>query len=762
MTASARPMPGAPRMVLSKRAGLLLRSERLVLRFLVAILAVCSAVSAIEIVGSSTSGAQSIQNIGTWQATPGLLNTARFFACSVALSNGDVLIAGGENTAGSPLSSVELYDPATQTFAYTGSLVYAVYDASAVTLPNGDVLISGGVTSTNGSLSVTTAEQLYDPATGEFSLTGALTQPVQGANIALLPDGSALIAGGNTSVSLITPTATTVAEVFNPTFGLAAATGSLLVAEAFGSSASLENGQVLLAGGFGGGAALNNAEVYNPSSGTWTATAPLLSAAYEGTATELYNGQVLFEGGENTQGVALDVAELYNPTLGTWNTTLGTPSTGRDNANATLLANGGVLIAGGENLGIAISGTDSAELYSPSTQTFAPTGELVTPCYDASAVSLAGGYVLLVGGSASNNIAVPNAERYFAGVPATLNGGSSPTSATFYPNVPSSVSVSAAGSPEPSFTEVGVLPQGLSFLDNGIGTATVSGTEKGDVPGTYEITIFASNGVGAILSQPLEIVITTESINGVLYVTRSGTVYPYGDAASHSTLNVNTKVISVIGIASTFDGKGYWIATSRGNVFNYGDARFYGSAARTLIPSPIVAFAPTADREGYYLVSASGNVYCYGDATYFGGESGTKLATPIAAFAVTPDGKGYWLVGRSGTVYHFGDAPLYSALFVNPISRRIVAIVPTADGLGYWLVTQRGNVANYGDAGFYGSEAHARLPHGIVAFLASSDDKGYELVTSTGALYSFGDNKVLGSPANVTHSSPIAGLAPTV
>lgn len=672
-----------------------------------------------------------------------------------------MLIAGGENTAGTPLSSAELFSPTTQTFSSTGSLLVPVFDASAITLPDGDVLIIGGVTGTVPYQSGTTVNELYNPSSGTFSLTGALTQAVQGANVSLLPNGSALIAGGDISTSVVTPTASSVSEVFNPTFGAVTSTGSLPVPEAFGSSVSLGNGEVLLAGGYSAGGAIGIAEFYSPSTGVWSTTGPLVSPAYNATATLLYNGQVLFEGGEDSNGNALDGAELYTPNLGTWTATVNAPEVGRNNATATLLANAQVLIAGGESSGMAISGADSAELYSPSTQTFAATGDLITPCFDATAVNLVGGYVLLVGGSSSNNIAVPNAEEYFSGVPATLAGTTSPTSAKFYLNVPSSVSFSAVGSPEPSFTEVGVIPQGLSFVDNGTGTATISGIAAGDAIGTYDITIFASNGIGAILSQSVSISVATMEINGLLYATQSGTVYPYGNATSHSTLKVNTKTTPVIAIASTSDGNGYWIVTSRGHVYNFGDAKFYGSVARTVIPAPIVAFAPTADRDGYYLISAAGNVYCFGDATFLGGESRTTLPTPIAKFATTPDGKGYWLVGRSGAVYHFGDASLYSALYVNPISRRIVAIAPTGDGDGYWLVTSLGNVANYGDAGFYGSEAKVRLSHDIVGFLPSADGKGYELVASNGAVYTFGDAVSLGSPAKEKLASPIAAITST-
>lgn len=46
----------------------------------------------------------------------------------------------------------------------------------------------------------------------------------------------------------------------------------------------------------------------------------------------------------------------------------------------------------------------------------------------------------------------------------------------------------------PGLTESGSLPNGVTFVDNGDGTATLSGTPEPGVAGTYSITITASDG----------------------------------------------------------------------------------------------------------------------------------------------------------------------------------------------------------------------------------------------------------------------------
>jgi len=177
--------------------------------------------------------------------------------------------------------------------------------------------------------------------------------------------------------------------------------GSLNTARGYQTATLLNNGQVLVAGGYGEyNNALANAELYNPITGTWTATGSLKTARYIHTATLLANGQVLVMGGYGSLGAsygALASAELYNPGTGTWTAT-GSLVTARYSHTTTLLANGQALVAGG----YCSSGLlGSAELYNPVTGTWTNTGSLITARDGHTATLLSNGQVLVNGGGGS-------------------------------------------------------------------------------------------------------------------------------------------------------------------------------------------------------------------------------------------------------------------------------------------------------------------------------------------------------------------------
>jgi hypothetical protein len=115
----------------------------------------------------------------------GSLNTTRYSHSATLLENGKVLVAGGENNS-AYLASAELYEPTSETWTNTGSLTQVHSDHTATLLPNGKVLVAGGLTR-YFPIFYSSAAELYDPVTGTWTATGAMTNQRARHTATLLP-----------------------------------------------------------------------------------------------------------------------------------------------------------------------------------------------------------------------------------------------------------------------------------------------------------------------------------------------------------------------------------------------------------------------------------------------------------------------------------------------------------------------------------------------------------------------------------------------
>ena len=119
------------------------------------------------------------------------------------------------------------------------------------------------------------------------------------------------------------------------------------------------------------------------------------------TATRLADGRVLIAGGDNSSG-ALNQTELYDPAAATFSAAANMAAARADHS-ATLLADGRVLIAGGRNGGASFAST---EIFDPATGTFTSGPSMSTARAGHSATLLANGRVLIAGGDSSGTAEV--------------------------------------------------------------------------------------------------------------------------------------------------------------------------------------------------------------------------------------------------------------------------------------------------------------------------------------------------------------------
>lgn len=305
---------------------------------------------------------------GSWRRAAASLTRTGHSATLVSTgpsSAAKVVVAGGVDAAGHLVANTELFDPTSDTWSATGPMAVPRSGHTATLLSTGPsagkVLVAGGA---DGAGNLVATAELYDPTSGTWSETAPMAVGRTGHTATALADGKVLVAGGRDGFD----TALDSTEVYDPGAidGVASwSLGPTMSGARFAHTATaLAEGRVVVAGGQDDRVLLATAEVYEPvGGGTWRATGAMRGARRSHTATALADGKVLVAGGEGP--VPLASAELYDPAtsaggrLGAWSPA-ASMRTARRRHSATALADGRVLVAGGDVEGA------TAEAYDPS------------------------------------------------------------------------------------------------------------------------------------------------------------------------------------------------------------------------------------------------------------------------------------------------------------------------------------------------------------------------------------------------------------
>ncbi|XP_071824910.1 kelch-like protein 18 [Apostichopus japonicus] len=265
--------------------------------------------------------------------------------------NGFIYAVGGLTRSGQSLMSVELYDPATNTWKEMKSMttprsrvgvtvlngkLYAVggYDgisrlntvevfdpianewwdvkamnhkrsALGVTALGSRVYACGGY---DGDSSLSSVE-CYDPETNRWYVVSDMTKSRSAAGVALL-DNEIFVVGGHDGLQIFN-----LVECFNQFTGRWTAVPSMLTKRCrLGVTAY--NSKLYVCGGYNGSKFLNTMEVFDPYTNKWSFTAPM-SCRRSRVALVVNGGKLYAVGGYD--GLSnLNTVEMYDPKLDRW------------------------------------------------------------------------------------------------------------------------------------------------------------------------------------------------------------------------------------------------------------------------------------------------------------------------------------------------------------------------------------------------------------------------------------------------------------
>ncbi len=238
---------------------------------------------------------------GTWSAT-GRMSTPRTSYAVTLLRDGRVLVSGGDPGVASEreFAPPELFDPLSGTWSVAGTMHVPRSLHTATLLDDGRVLIAGGQgteASESNPMGLVASAELYDPASGAWTVTGDMQAPRSGHAAVMLPDGRVLVVGG------LFLAATT--EVFDPLAGTWMLGGQSEGGTGGTQAILLSDGRVVVVNALGG---IEVVDPLDPSSRTTADT-----GRWGATATLLTDGTVLFAGGAQYQRYGVAAVHLYHP-----------------------------------------------------------------------------------------------------------------------------------------------------------------------------------------------------------------------------------------------------------------------------------------------------------------------------------------------------------------------------------------------------------------------------------------------------------------
>ena len=362
-------------------------------------------------IGSVSSSSSSSSGSWTTLTSSGLRRTNH---TATLLKDGTILVVGGIDQYGSTLRSAQIYDPTKDSWKTVTSTFFYHHHHTATLLADGRVVIIGGADNTGPTDKI----EIYDPrGSGSWSISAVhLHTQRQNHTATLLNDGRILIAGGSNtnsgnslnSTELYTPNSDPLLDDIydGPSLAVGSRTNH--------TATLLTDGSVFIAGGYSSDliAYQGHPEYFIPDltngDSTLEESAFLTKTRSFHTTSLLADGTILVAGGENSSGIT-NASEIFDPIKDSWSTFGLNLRNSRKLHTATTLTSGKILVVGGF---AGVTGAQSnVELYNPTTKSWEATASLATPRYSHTATLLANGDVIVIGGQNQSGI-IDSVEKY--------------------------------------------------------------------------------------------------------------------------------------------------------------------------------------------------------------------------------------------------------------------------------------------------------------------------------------------------------------
>ena len=330
----------------------------------------------------------------------------------------------------------------------------------------------------------------------------------------------------------------------------------------------------------------------------------------------------------------------------------------------------------------------------PGGVTFVDNGNGTATLSGTAAAGSQGTYPLTI--TASNGVN-PAATQNFTLVVHAAPAITSANAANFAEGAAGAFTVTATGSPTPALTETGALPSGVTFTDNGNGTATLSGTPVTGTHGTYPLTITASNGVSPNATQTFTLTVSPAIVQSAPAITSpNSTTFTLGAAGAFTVTTTGnpTPTLTETGALPagvTFVNNGNGTATLSGTPAA-GTAGSYpitivahngvGSDATQHFTLTVVA-APIST--GFYLAGVPGDGT---NATFV-----HNLYRELLGREGDSGGVAFWnaylqehddAAGRLQVLQAFLNSPEYKSHYVSVLYQVFLGRAPEAGGLQFW------------------------------------------------------------------------------